>query len=63
MKEKSDVFDAISPAADCLVYSRWTTNKQSEEIISSFKVQQILLFLPKSLPLDRFSHAWSNPFR
>ena len=38
-------------------------NKQSEEIISTFKVQQILLFLPTSLPLDRFSYAGSIPFR
>lgn len=48
-----------------IYFHPFSPKRQSEEIISTFKVQQNLLFLPKSLPLtlNRFSYAGSNPFR
>ena len=46
-----------------IYFHPFSPKRQSEEIISTFKVQQNLLFLPKSLPLNRSSYAGSNPFR
>ena len=46
-----------------IYFHPFSPKKQLEEIISNFKVQQNLLFLPKFLPLNRFSYSGSNPVR